>query len=76
MLLLGLTLAEALLEAELPEPVRDSIHADPKVRQLAGQMQADFFHVGQRRRCFERLSTSSCHSASASATNYFSAGGM
>jgi len=49
MLLLGLTLAEALLETELPEPVRDRIHADPEVRQLAHQMQADFFHDGKRR---------------------------
>lgn len=48
MLLFGLALAEALLGTELPQPVRDRIHADPKVRQLAGQMQADFFHAGQR----------------------------
>jgi len=48
MLLLGLTLAEALLENKLPEPVRDRIHADPKVRQIAGRMRANFFRVGQR----------------------------
>ncbi len=47
MLLLGLTLAEALLKAELPEPVRDRIHADSKVRRIAGQMEANFFNVGQ-----------------------------
>jgi hypothetical protein len=49
MLLLGLTLAEALLETELPRSALDSIYADPKVRQLAEQMQADFFRVGERR---------------------------
>ncbi len=48
MLLLGLTLAESLLGTELPDPVKDCIHADPKVRQLAGQMQADFFRAGER----------------------------
>ncbi len=42
MLLLGLTLAEALLETNLPEPVRDRISADPKVRQIAWQLQAEF----------------------------------
>lgn len=49
MLLLGLALAEALLGTELPKPARDSIYADPKVRRLAGQMQADLFHDGERR---------------------------
>jgi len=44
MLLLGLALADALLETELPRPARDSIYFDPKVRQLAEQMQVDFFH--------------------------------
>ena len=48
MLLFGLTLADALLGTELPEPIRDRIHADPKVRQLAGPMRADFFRVEQR----------------------------
>jgi hypothetical protein len=49
MLLLGLTLAEALLETELPESVRDRIDADPEVKHLAEQMQVDFFHDGGRR---------------------------
>lgn len=48
MLLMGLSLADALLGTELPQPVRDSIQTDPKVRQLAAQMQADFFHAGER----------------------------
>jgi len=49
MLLLGLTLAEALLETELAEPVRDRISADPKVRQLAEQTQVDLFRDGECR---------------------------
>ncbi len=48
MLLLGLSLAEALLGTELPAPVRDRIQSDPKVGQLAAQMQADIFRVGER----------------------------
>lgn len=48
MLLLGLTLAEALFEAELPQPVRDRMNAEPKVGQIAGRMQAHFFHNGER----------------------------
>jgi hypothetical protein len=49
MLLLGLRLAEALLETELPKPVRGRISADPKVRQLADQIQVDFFRDAERR---------------------------
>jgi hypothetical protein len=52
MLSLGLTLAEALLETELPAPVRERIHADPKVRPLAEQIQAEFF-LEQRPNVFE-----------------------
>ena len=49
MLLLGLALAESLLQTEIPEPVRDRLHADPKARQLAGQIEADFFRDEERR---------------------------
>jgi len=49
MLLLGLSLAEALLETDIPEPVRDHMHADPRARQLAEQLQADFFRDEGRR---------------------------
>lgn len=49
MLLLGLMLAEALLQAEIPEPVRERMHADPRARQLAEQMQADLFPDEGRR---------------------------
>jgi hypothetical protein len=49
MLLLGLSLAEALLETDIPEPVRDHMHADPRARQLAEQLQADVFRDEGRR---------------------------
>jgi hypothetical protein len=49
MLLLGLSLAEVLLETEIPERVRDHMRADPRARQLAEQLQADFFQDAGRR---------------------------
>lgn len=48
MLLLGLMLAEALLDTGLPEPVRDRISADPKVRQIAWKLQENFFDAGPK----------------------------
>jgi len=49
MLLLGLILAELLLETEIPESVRDHMHADPRARQLAEQLQSGFFQDEVRR---------------------------
>ena len=44
MLLMGLTLANNLLGTPLPEPINQSIKADPKIKPLAMQVCQGLFH--------------------------------